>query len=266
MLTRPEQTLDPYVLSRIEVTPLFSVPNLDGHSLSQFAYVADVLGLSAMRGWSEVQDDRLPKYCPTRGDALRNGFEIMKNGPDAVKAHLRSVAQGGPYARLGQRTGITALLGGLRAKILRIPEFALSASLRLWLDETAAELGVVSRKGRPVDQHVSGVAYTLNEVAEVLQASPPRAQSLVEKLGISQVTGKHERHWISPEGLASIQQTLANLISRDEACALLGIESRELERICSSANIVPVIRYGGAGRKWDRFHTADIRGLAEISA
>lgn len=200
-----------------------AVVSLDAHSLSQLAYVADVLGLSAMRGWSEAQDDRLPKYHPQRGDALRKGFLILQNGSDSVKVHLRSIARDGPYARLGQRTGITALFGGLRATILRIPEFDLSASLRLWLDESAAELGVVSRKGRPVGRHVSGVAYTLNEVVEVLGVSPPRARSLVEKLGISKVPSKHERHWISSEGLASIQLTLANLTSREEACAILRV-------------------------------------------
>jgi hypothetical protein len=261
LLASPEQTWDLYVLGRIGVTSPLSLPSHDTHPLSQLAYIADVLGLSAMRGWSEVQDDRLPKYCPKRGDALRKGFMILQNGPDAVKAHLRSVAHDGPYARLGQRTGITALFGGLRATILRIPEFALSASLRLWLDETAAELGVVSRKGRPVGRHVSGVAYTLNEVAKLLQVSPPRARSLVEKLGISQVPGKHERHWISPEGLASLQLTLANLTSREEACAILRVDSSKFDQLCSAADIVPVIRYGGAGRKWDRFQTAEINAL-----
>lgn len=263
LLASPEQTWDLYVLGRIGVTSPLSAPSLDTHPLSQLAYVADVLGLSAMRGWSEVQDDRLPKYCAKRGDALRNGFMILRNGPDAVKAHLRSVAQDGPYVRLGQRTGITALFGGLRATILRIPEFSLSASLRLWLNETAAELGVLSRKGRPVGRHVSGVAYTLNEVAEVLQVSPPRARLLVEKLGISKVSGKHERHWISPEGLESIQLTLANLVSREEACAALHVSSSEFDQLCSLTDVAPVIRYGGAGRKWDRFQTADINALRE---
>lgn len=158
-------------MSAMSLPALASSPSLDAHSLSQLAYVADVLGLSAMRGWSEAQDDRLPKYHPQRGDALRKGFLILQNGSDSVKVHLRSIARDGPYARLGQRTGITALFGGLRATILRIPEFDLSASLRLWLDESAAELGVVSRKGRPVGRHVSGVAYTLNEVVEVLGVS-----------------------------------------------------------------------------------------------
>lgn len=261
LLPSPEQTWDLYVLSRIGVTSPFLVPGLDEHSLSQLAYVADVLGLSAMRGWSKDQDDRLPKYHPKRGDALREGFNILRNGRDAVKAHLRSIAHDGPYARLGERTGIMALFGGLRATALRIPEFALAAEFRRSLEETAAELGVVSRKGRPVGRHVSGVAYTLNEVADVLQVSPPRARSLVEKLGISKVTGKHERHWISPEGLESIQRTLANLISRDEACAILRVDWGELDRICSPAGIVPLIRYGGAGRKWDRFQAIEIKGL-----
>lgn len=124
----------------------------------------------------------------------------------------------------------------------------------------------MSRKGRPVGRHVSGVAYTLNEVAEVLRVSPPRARSLVEKLGISKVTGKHERHWISPEGLASIQLTLANLISREEACEILRVDSSEFDRRCAAADVVPVIRYGGAGRKWDRFKATEIKALAGASA
>ena len=263
LLPSPEETWDLYVLSRIGVTSPFVVRSLDEHSLSQLAYIADVLGLSAMRGWSEVQDDRLPKYHPKRGDALRSGFQILRNGPEAVKAHLRLIARDGPYARIGQRTGVTALFGGLRATVLRIPEFPLSADFRRWLDEAAAELGVVSRKGRPIGRHVSGVAYTLNEVADVLHISPQRARSLVEKLGISKVMGRHERHWISPEGLESIQRTLKSLISRDEACAILRVDPRELDRRCSAAGVVPLIRYGGAGRTWDRFKANEIKRLGK---
>lgn len=266
LLASPEQTWDLYVLSRIGVTPPFSVPSLDVHSLTELAYVADVLGLSAMRGWSKAQNDRLAKYHPERGDALRKGFLILQSGADAVKSHLRSIAHDGPYAHLGQRTGVTALFGGLRATILRVPDFALSAYLRRCLDETAAELGVVSRKGRPVGRHVSGVAYTLNEVAEMLGVSPRRARSLVDKLGISKVTSKHERHWISPEGLAAIQLTLANLISREEACALLRVDASEFDRLCSAADVIPTIRYGGPGRKWDRFQLAEIDALVEAAA
>lgn len=228
----------------------------------QVIHAADILGVSLLEGWYEEERGRYEKYDPRRGAALRAGFKVLCGGPEAVKAHFSRIAFSGPYRSERERTGIFRVFGGLRAIILRMPDFWLANQLRTWLIEAANDLGIVSRKDRPAVRSLGGAAYTLNEVAEVLRMKTMRARELALIAGvIKPLANKNDRHWISPEELARMQDVLNGLVARSEAERMAGLKPTEFRQRCGERGIKPVMRLWGPGPSSDRFSKFDLLGL-----
>lgn len=261
----PSLDWDLYVLGRVGAAERIEAEFLDEHPLSQVASAADVLGRSALVGWNNDQRDKFSKYHPSRGDALRAGFKLLKQGKPAIFRHLKTISAEGPYRLYGTRTGVERVFGNLRASVNRLSG-ELGKTAQSWLDEAAKDLGVVSRKGKSVGVHLKGIVYTLNEVADLLHLSPKGARSLVLKCGVSEkLQSRNSRHWITEEGLETLKQRLASLTPRRDACSFSGLTGREFDQGCEKLGILPFIRLGGTGRGSDQFIMEDVERVLRYS-
>ncbi len=256
------ETWERYVLGRLGAAEPFFVPLLDEHPMWQVIYAADVLGLSAIVGWVEAGRDRLEKYDDRRGDALRAGFDILKRGEDGVREHLAVIARSGPYRVDGPKVGISKLFGGLRTAVLGMRSVALGDLFGEWLEDVAAELGVVSRKARPDKDSLGAAAYTLNETADILRMKLTKVRELAVRAGVIEpLASKNSRHWITAEGLAELRSVLDNLIARPEAADLAGLSPEEFKKRCEEIGLKPYIRIWGPGPNSDRFLKSDVTAL-----
>jgi hypothetical protein len=246
-----------YTLGRLGLIEKLPVPILD--NLTTFVNVFSAIEFAGKLVLGGRRETRPSLTALGKGAVFSAGFEILREGEDAINRTLESLASDEKGRANSKQRGLRFLFGWAYPAAKDSPDFGTIFTDRMI--EVAATRDGLTRSVRNLNEVKQRIQLTdATDLSGELGIPEERIRKIAAALGIRESCSRSSIHCVAFSGDEArlLRRTVAELIDRDEAAKLLDVSRPFFDNLVHFGLVCVFVNGSGM----DRFRRQDIRSFA----